>query len=191
MKIHWDSNRNKPSIFIPGERRGEWVVLPTKFAITEWDKGDYVVSVAFKVSVENGVQIEKFEAAKKDVEITSKGLSKIPLGSLLAEAIDLVGITMKEDKGVLKGSILEMGQNKYSEDVKKRATIKRRKNSLEYDDAKRVADHARRLIDQGDPNWVEKTTKAMGVSRAGMYRRFEIAKFNPTKHKQKRKESKK
>lgn len=190
--MHLDFKKNKPKIFIPGERKGEWVVLPDKFVITEWDVGlPYDLAVTFKVSVENGCEIEKFEATKKDIEITNKGLSKIKLAALLAEAIDLAGITMKEENGVLKGSILEMKQKHFSEDVIKRATKKRRKNSVSFNEAKRVADYARRLIEKGDPNWSAKTMKAFSITRATMNRRFEIAKFKPAKQIKKRKEGKK
>lgn len=193
MKVHFDFKKNKPLIFIPGERKGEWVALPDRFVITEWDSPmPYDLSVTFKVSVENGVEIEKFEATKKGVEITSAGLRKINFGELLADAIDFAGMNFKDDgKGSLEGSLLKMNEKRYSEDVKKHATKKRRKNSVKHDDAKRIADHARRLIDQGDPNWAEKTWKAFNITRATMNRRFEMVKFKPAEHKQKRKKGKK
>ena len=175
----------KPLIFVPGERRGEWVAIPDSFVIEFEDpRLPYDVCCSFKASVENGLEIVKFEVVKKDIQITNKGLSKVPVAMLLAMAIDEVGVTMKPDgKGSLKGSLLEIKEKGYSDDVKKRATKKRRKNSVSLEEAKRVADFARRLIDQGDRNWSPKTQSAFSIDRATMNRRFVLAKFKPAAYK--------
>ncbi len=187
------SNFNeKTSILIAGERKGEWVALPHSFVVTfEDEKLPYDISCTFAVSVENGAEIVTFEAKKKSVEISSAGLRKISFGKLLAEAIDFVGVDMKPDgKGSLKGSLLEVKQKRYSEDVIKHATKKRRKNSIKQDEAKRVADYALRLIEQGDPHWSIKTQEAFFIKRATMNRRFELAKFKPAHHLAKRRAKK-
>lgn len=180
------------SLFVPADKKGEWVMLPPTFKVTIDDGSTpYDLEIDCAVNTEtNVVEIIQFKATKRKVQIQDNGLKNISLAAIRNEAIRAIGEIMTEGKdGKLHGTLLGKRKTQMSDDVVRRAVNRQNANSRDLNQAKQIANFARALIEKGVNDWLEQTLEEFNISRATYYRAAEFAKFSarPLKRKVKKK----
>jgi hypothetical protein len=178
------------SLFVPADKKGEWVLLPPTFKVTIDDgSAPYDLEIDCAVNAETKVvEIVAFKATKRKVQIQDNGLKSISLAAIRNEAIRRIGEIMTEGKdGKLHGSLFPPRKTQMSDDVLRRAVNRQNANSRDLNQAKQIANFARAQIEKGQKDWLEQTLKEFNISRATYYRNADFAKFNARQLKRKAK----
>lgn len=178
------------SLFVPADKKGEWVMLPPNFKITIDDGSTpYDLEIDCAVNTEtNVVEIIQFKATKRKVQIQDNGLRNISLAAIRNEAIRAIGEIMTEGKdGKLHGTLLGKRKTQMSDEVVRRAVNRKKANSRDLNQAKQMVNFARAQIEKGRKDWLERTLKEFNTTRPTFYRHAEMAKFSARQLKRKAK----
>ena len=168
-------------LFVPADKKGEWLMLPPKFAV-EIDDGSipFDLVIEFEVDTEKQViETTSFKATKRKAQITSKSLRDIPLATIRTEAIRQVGLLMLQGKDGKLHSRLNEVKKPISEDAIRRAIRRKNLNTRDPNESKQIANFAAALMRKQVEDWSGKTQSEFGISRATMNRHFEVADFSP------------
>ena len=176
-------------LFVPADKKGEWLSLPPTFKITIDDgSAPYDIEIDCAVNSEKNVlEIVGFKATKRTVQIQDNALRKISLAAIRAQAIREIGMTFFEGKdGKLHSKLLEP-KKPISDDVIRRALNRPKKNSRDLNEAKQITNFARALKEKGVKDWRQQTQKEFGLTKATYYRYAKEAKFKESSIKRKAK----
>ena len=176
-------------LFVPADKKGEWLSLPPKFKVTIDDgSAPYDIEIDCAVNSEKNVlEIVSFKATKRTVQIQDNTLRKISLAAIRAQAIRAIGITFYEgEDGKLHSKLLEP-TNPISDDVLARALYRPKKNKRDLNYGKQITNFARALKEKGVKDWRQQTQKEFGLTKATYYRYAKEAKFKASSIKRKAK----
>ena len=176
-------------LFVPGDKKGEWVMLPPKFKVTIDDgSAPYDIEIDCAVNGEKRIlEIVSFKATKRETQIQDNVLRNISLAAIRAEAVRRIGELMTEGKdGKLHSKLFEP-KKPISDDVVQRAIYRPRKNKRDLNEARQITNFARALVEKGVKDWRQQTQKEFGLTKAAYYRWAKDVNFKASKFKRKAK----
>ena len=177
-------------LFVPGDKKDEWVMLPPKFKVIIDDgSAPYDIEIDCAVNGEKKIlEIVSFKATKRETQIQDHVLRKISLAAIRAEAVRRIGELMIQDKdGKLHSKLFEP-KKQFSDEAVARALYRPKVNKRDPNYGRQITNFARALREKGVKDWRDQTFKEFGLTKSTYYRYAQEARFKASSIKRKAKE---